>query len=85
MFRRMHFSFWNSGKQCELTKLLSSLDPLAILGKQFKFLNKHGTIHVTLNSTRILYFKFIQIVAVFICIVSSLTSSLQQLPGMYKL
>lgn len=49
------------------------------------FLNKHRTVPVTINSTRILYFKFIQILAVFIFIVSSLMSSLKQLPGVYKL
>lgn len=85
VFRRMHISFRNCSKQCDLTELLSVVGPLAILGKHFKFLNKHGTMHVTINSTIILYFKFTQILAVFIFIVSALMSSLKQLPGVYKL
>lgn len=38
------FHFGITVSKCELTELPSAVGPLAIQGKHFKFLNKHGTI-----------------------------------------
>lgn len=87
VLKHVNRSFLNSTKQYKLTELLPAL--LWVIWRVQRnismFLNKYWTIYFTINNTTILYFKLIQISAVFILIVSSLLSSFKQLPSMHKL